>query len=412
MRFSWTASLLTVAFAGCSSSSPDAANGSPDASSPEGGSPFQHDLVVSMELTVAAGQELHQCQFVTLPTDTEVNVIRFAHRYSAGSHHFLVFATDLDAIPADLQGHYDCTNGNEPIMQHARGVLYGGQTPEGESSLPDGVHFPMKAHQVLMLQAHYINTSREDIHAKVQAGFDVGPAGAAGVEAGFLIFYDPFIYVPPKATASSGIRCPGPKEDVTLIQAFTHYHQRGTGMRAWLDPDVATRSDVPFYETSDWEHPNNFSGPFKIPAGSYLRTRCDYVNPEAVEVIQGPNAATSEMCVLAGLYYPKQTREFENCFNLSVEGTGTEACGALIPCVQACPGGEAPEYTNGGVNVGPCWEKCVATGCPQATDRLLALFTCVSNNCQIECNTGSCEVCAASKCADTLSACSTHVCAP
>src|SRR5262245_56392613 len=107
MRFSWTAWLFAAVFAGCSSSSPSPASGSPD-----GGSSFQHDLVVSMELTVTAGQELHQCQFVALPTDTEVNVIRFAHRYSTGSHHFLVFATDLDTVPGDLQGQYDCTNGN------------------------------------------------------------------------------------------------------------------------------------------------------------------------------------------------------------------------------------------------------------------------------------------------------------
>jgi hypothetical protein len=365
-----------------------------------------------MELTVPAGRELHQCQLVTLPADTDVNVTRFSHRYTLGSHHFLIFATDLDTIPTDLQGQYDCTNGNEPVMQHARGVLYGGQTPEGESSLPDGVHFTMKAHQVLMLQAHYINTSNQDIDAKVQAGFDVGPAGAAGVEAGFLIFYDPFIYLPPQTSASSGIRCQGPTVDITLIEAFTHYHQRGTDMRIWLDPDATTTSDTPFYQTSDWEHPQPFNGPLKIPSGSSLRTRCDYVNTDAVEVIQGPNAATSEMCVFAGLYYPKQSREFDNCLNLSVEGTGTDACSALIPCVQACPGAEAPEYTNGGVNVGPCWEKCIAKGCPTATDRLLALFTCVSNMCHDECNAGSCDVCAANKCAVELGTCTGQVCSP
>src|SRR5262249_51544791 len=135
-------------------------------------------------------------------------------------------------------------------------------------------------------------------------------------------------------------------------------------------------------------------------------------NTEAVEVIQGPNAATSEMCVFASLYYPKQNREFDNCLNLSVEGTGTDACSALIPCVQACPGAEAPEYTNGGVNGGPWWEKCIAKGCPTATDRLLALFTCVSNLCHDECNAGSCDACAASKCLSQLSACTGQMCSP
>jgi hypothetical protein len=183
-------------------------------------------------------------------------------------------------------------------------------------------------------------------------------------------------------------------------------------MSIWLDPDATTRSDTPFYQTSDWEHPQTFAGPLKVPTGSYLRTRCDYMNTDAVEVIQGPNAATSEMCVFAGLYYPKQSLQFENCLNLSVEGTGTEACSALIPCVQACPGADAPEYTHGGVNVGPCWEQCIAKGCPAAADRLLALTSCIGKLCQDECNAGNCTTCAATKCLNELTACTGQTCSP
>jgi len=33
--------------------------------------------------------------------------------------------------------------------------------------------------------------------------------------------------------------------------------------------------------------------------------QCEYANPDVTEVFQGPNAATSEMCVFAAIYYPK-----------------------------------------------------------------------------------------------------------
>src|SRR5258705_10908233 len=103
---------LPLALSACSSSSPAA----PAGSSNDAG--FRHEIVVSMNLTVKAGQELHTCQLVTLPNDTDANVVSVSHEYTAGSHHFLLFETDLDSIPPDLQGQYDCVLGDEPIMRH------------------------------------------------------------------------------------------------------------------------------------------------------------------------------------------------------------------------------------------------------------------------------------------------------
>jgi hypothetical protein len=380
---------------------------------PEQSSDFDHDLVISMELAVKPGDELHTCQFVTLPTDTDVEVVSIAHRYTTGSHHFLVYSTDLDAIPPDLTGQYDCVTGNEPVMQHARGILYGAQSPEGSFPLPDGVGFPMKAHQVLMLQAHYINASAQDLVAKVTAGFDTAPAVSVSQKAGFLIFYDPFIYLPPHSPATSGIRCAVPS-DINLINGFTHYHQRGRGMSVWVDPDTATKSAQPFFATDNWEHPLDFRGPLAIPAGSEFRVQCDYMNTDPVDVFQGPNAATSEMCVFAGLYYPAVPGDFETCQDLLVTGTGTSACSDLLTCVQSCPGSEAPEFTNAGVNVGGCWEKCVAKGCQGAADALLPATSCVAVQCAAECSSAgdACTTCATKKCPTELSACLSQACAP
>jgi Copper type II ascorbate-dependent monooxygenase, C-terminal domain len=394
-----------VLLTACSSSSK-----TPPASS----SDFTHDVTISMELTVKAGEELHTCQFVALPSDTDVNVVSLSHRYTAGSHHFLVYSTDLDTVPADMQGQYDCVTGNEPVMQHARGILYGAQSPDGTFPLPEGVGFRMKAHQVLMLQAHYINVSSHDLVAKVSAGFDTAPADTIRQQAGFLIFYDPFIYLPPLSEATSGIRCAVPS-DINLITGFTHYHQRGRQMSVWVDPSMSAQSQEPFFQTDDWEHPLDFRGPLAVPAGSAIRMRCDYKNTDPVDVFQGPNASTSEMCVFAGLYYPEVPGEFETCAGLSVTGTGTSACPDLLTCVQACPGTEAPEFTNAGVNVGGCWEKCIAKGCQGAADLLLPATSCVVARCSNECASSStgdaCTTCATMQCAAELNACFGQTCA-
>jgi hypothetical protein len=348
---------------------------------------------------------------VTLPADSEIEVVAFSHKYTAGSHHFLVFATDLETIPAEMQGQYDCVNGDEPVMEHARGILYGAQSPEASFPLPSGVGFKMKAHQVLMLQAHYLNPTQSEVPAKIQAGFDTAPAAQIREHAGFMIFYDPFIYVPAQTSASSGIRCSVPS-DINVVAAFTHYHQRGTSMRVWVDPSMSQESSTPFHETHDWEHPADFHGPLAVPAGSAFRFQCDYTNGDAVDVFQGPNAATSEMCVFAGLYYPQATGEFDTCADLSITGRGDKACGGVLSCVQSCPGADAPRFTNGGVIVGPCWERCVATGCHGAVDKVLPVSVCVGDKCSAECGMGddACTTCATTECAAEIGACLAQTC--
>jgi hypothetical protein len=392
---------------GCSSSS--VPGNTPGGDAGGDAAAFEHDLVVSMQLTVPAGNELHQCQLLALPNDTDVSVVGIAHKYTAGSHHFLVFATDLDTIPTDLEGQYDCTRGDESIMAHTRGILYAAQSPNGEGKFPPGVGFEVKAHQVLMLQTHYLNQTRRDLDAKASVGFDVAPPGSTSIQAGFLVFYDPFIYLPPQGMASAGMRC-GVPNDINFLAGSTHYHQRGQGMRVWLDSDPAMPTSAPLFETHDWEHAPNLIGPIPIAAGSSFRIQCDYVNPDVAEVFQGPNAATSEMCVFAGLYYPKVTRDFETCYDASFVGTGTHTCSEQLSCIQACPTGDAPQFSPGGVIVGPCWEKCIAMGCEGATDAVLALTTCVGNQCRTECEAGSCNACALAKCGPEANACLGHAC--
>ena len=101
---------------------------------PAGG--FEHEIVVSMELTVKAGEEKHTCQLFALPNDVDANVVSISHDYTVGSHHFVLFATDLDTIPQDLEGQHDCVFGDEPIMRHSLGVLFAAQSPHGDAPFP------------------------------------------------------------------------------------------------------------------------------------------------------------------------------------------------------------------------------------------------------------------------------------
>jgi hypothetical protein len=395
----------------CSSSSSGHASTPVSADAGDGGEGFHHDVVFTMTLTVPASTELHQCQLVQLPTGADVNVTGFAHQYTPGSHHFLLYRTDLTAIPSNLTGQYDCTLGSEPIMQHAVGIVYGAQTPTGDYPFPAGVAATLPAGGVLIMNTHYLNATAKPIATTVQVGLDTTTADKVQTQGGFFVFYDPFIDVPAHATASSGGWCHVPV-DVTVLTAFTHYHYRGTDMKVWLDPSATARATTPFFTTDDWQHPVEFMGPMTWPQGSDVRFQCDYDNTDATEVFQGPNAQTSEMCVLAGLYYPKQTEAFEECYGYSVSGFGTSACLATVSCLQACPASDAPVHTPTGVIVGPCWERCVAAACDGAVDAVLPLFGCARQQCSTECASGAsaCQSCTISKCGAEVTACSSQAC--
>ncbi|MDP9148348.1 MAG: hypothetical protein M3O36_00185 [Myxococcota bacterium] len=403
MNRTLTAAALCVA-CGCSSSSPSARPTTTD-----GGTAFKHDIVFTMDLTVPKATELHQCQFVQLPPGPDIYFTGFAHAYTKGSHHFLLYLTDLTSIPADMAGQqYDCTTGDEPVMQHAAGILYGAQLPTGAASFPAGVAAKLQGGQVLIMNTHFLNAGSTDLATNVTVGLDTTTSDKVTQEGGFFIFYDAFIDVPAGAKASSGASCPVPA-DVHVITGFTHYHQRGTQMQVFNDLEGQPRAATPFFTTTDWEHPEQLPAT-TWPKGSSIRYQCDYMNNDPDEVFQGPNAKTSEMCVLAGLYYPKQANSFAYCNQGSWSGFGTNACLSLAQCVQACPADGAPRKTATGALVGPCWERCVASGCDGAVDALLPLVTCVNAKCSAECQAGNCLACTVNNCGTEFSACSSQTC--
>jgi hypothetical protein len=397
-----------IALSACSSSS---SNGTPPGTDAGMTDTFTHDIVFTMETTVPASTEMHQCKYVQMPAGADSNIYRFAHEYTTGSHHFLLYLTDLMSIPSDMTGTYDCTTGAEPILSHSTGIIYGGQVPQGEWSFPSGVAATVKAGQVLVMNTHYLNTAGSALDATVKVGLDTIPAADVMQQGGFFIFYDPFIDLPAHAMGSSGIRCSIPA-DVTVVNAFSHYHFRGTDMKVFNDLAGQARATTPFYTTTNWEHPQNFSGPSTWKQGDTIRFQCDYDNTSATEIFQGPNAQTSEMCVLAGLYYPRQVSNgFENCAQESVSGFGTQACLATAQCVQAC-NEPPPMQTATGANVGPCWQHCVAAACDGAVDTMLPLFGCAGSQCATECQSGAsaCISCASTKCSTELTACSAQAC--
>jgi hypothetical protein len=364
-----------------------------------------HDPTFTMQMTIGAGMETTQCQFVKMPPGHSY-VIAADHEYTPGSHHMLLYRTDLTKI--DNPNIQDCYEGS--IMSHVRGVLYGSQEAKGSMMLPDGVGYEVQSEEVLLLQTHYLNASASSLSSKVTVTLHtISDASKIQNLAGVLFFYNPFIDVPAGSMATAAARCTLGK-DITLMGAFPHYHARGIGYRAYLDTAGQTATD-PFYTSTDWTHPAPFTGgPMKIAAGSAIRWYCDYDNTNgANDYFQGPSAATNEMCMFTGGYYPAASPGFEMCVtDMNGFGVGDQTCSQALDCIKACPPGNAPDFGNAMANVDPCWQKCFTSACPKGSDQLVDELSCIGANCNTECSSGdqsACNSCAQAHCLSQSLAC-------
>jgi hypothetical protein len=374
------------------------------------------EQTLTMAAQLPAGSETHKCQFFRMPEGKHF-ITASSHTYTPGSHHLIVFSTDLTAIPAGMDQLADCYEGAGGFMSHVRGVVYGAQVPSGTQTMPSGVGLEVASGAVVLMQTHYLNASPATIDASAEVKLTFSDESAITQKAGVLFFYDPFIHVPAhEKGARAQMRCLV-QNDITLISAVSHYHKRGYDYAAYLDPTVETLTQTPFYTSSDWDHPESLSAPMKIAGGNRIRFNCGYDNTDGTkDYYQGQSAENDEMCMFSGVYYPAMTESDDLCMVDSDQfGTGTATCGDTLKCFQACPPGSAPGDISPDTlaAVDPCWQSCFVASCGGASAKLFALDACTQAKCKTDCvdsASAACTNCAAANCLAEGAACLGDTC--
>jgi hypothetical protein len=411
-----------LVIAACSSSSGNPATGGGGGTGPDSGSPAQNDagggdasstllappapgmgVQYSMTATIAASSEDEQCRFVQTTEDLWVN--HEDVRYTPGSHHFLVWNTTYTSIPTmntqgmtvDTSKVFDCSNGPQAGWNTSQmvGGAQGADAPPALSDLPPDVALHIPAGSVLMLDLHVLNTSMMPLTPTAVVNFDTIPKSQVTQEAGIFFFYDPFIVVPPNAMAEARMSCPV-TSNVTLTTSQTHMHKQGLGGVAnLLDSTGAMIQQL--YTSSVWTDPpvQQWSPGMALMAGQQIDYHCNYENTGTTTVIQGGSAATNEMCVFTGAYYPRDTK-FETCSttgNLNDSsnaatyiGSGTTTCQDSMTCLSGASTDEA-------------FFSCMVDSCPGVAAPLTAALDCIltnGSNAQTACLTQEAECVSAS----------------
>src|SRR5205814_808317 len=97
------------------------------------------------------------------------------------SHHLILYsltsATQPDGTFDDCSSQSGATD-----LRNLRVWLYAAQEPEHENAMPSGVAMPLKAHQPLLLNLHYLNATSKPltVQAVVRGEPQVGAFQRAG----------------------------------------------------------------------------------------------------------------------------------------------------------------------------------------------------------------------------------------
>jgi hypothetical protein len=238
-----------------------------------------------------------------------------------GSHHMIMFMTGTEQMPEGTVTPGDCG------LQSGTSIAtwtYAAQTPTADLQLPsdDGTGKPLAqdipAHAAAYFQMHYLNATDQPLTAHVTLDAEALDAGVPYTQTAAYVTYNNNISIP----AGAGVG--GTAEDVETQTCdvpagakfwlmSTHAHKQAT--KTEVKDGSATGPLV--FSSTDWAHPGAMT--FMTPATFYtfasnkLTYSCTYTNPTNRTIVSGNSAATDEMCMASGYYFPATRPRF--CFN-------------------------------------------------------------------------------------------------
>jgi hypothetical protein len=263
------------------------------------------------------------------PNTKMIGVKRWKSEMTPGSHHLILYTTgNTDVKPPGTISAQGCGGGaggglNVPTW------TYSAQTPTADLQLPadDGTGTPLgmdvAPNTAAFIQMHYLNTTDNVIKAHVQLDAEAHPDGTTYTKtAAYVTFYGN-ISIPPMNANPPGIAWREPH--LTLADATCAVP---AGSKFWLISTHAHKQAVKtevldggamVFESNDWEHPMprmHMAAPYYEFQSGSLTYSCTYDNTgdnKMRTVTTGDSAATDEMCMASGYFFPATKPVF--CYN-------------------------------------------------------------------------------------------------
>lgn len=314
MRLCTLMAIAALGAVGCSGSHGTTGTGGTGGTGNPGGNGSASLTLASPEFTLHPGDEVFKCWYTTIASDTDLNAVRMHSTMTPGSHHFIVYTTQTAQRP---DGTFeDCGDKQGgPSLQDTPVWLYSTQDADAELDMPAGAALPIKAHQPVYFNMHYINATSSDQTVHVTLDFD-SAVGQFQKAAAFITF-NTQISIPPGGTQTVSGDCDVP-DGAQFFLMSTHSHKRTTD--AVAARNVAGDDSDVLVHTTDWEHATigKWGAPqfLTFKPREKLHYQCSYKNDTANTIKVGESAEKNEMCMAVGYYFPAASDTF--CLNSAI----------------------------------------------------------------------------------------------
>jgi hypothetical protein len=260
-------------------------------------------------IPVAANVEKTVCITKDLGNADDLVISGYSATLDPGSHHLIVYAstaTQESLTPTPCTPFVGLATGDAvPLLLVNKLDL--------TWAFPPGIGVELHAHQMLRLEAHYINTSGHDIMGLGSVEFR-GTAKASAppfTPASFFFWGTPNIDIPPGARFTAGPIFQAGTANTHIISISTHQHELGTGVQVWASAHAGDMSRR-ITDDTDWANPSwkLLSPPIDMNGTNGLTYQCDWNNTTQSTVRFG-ESALDEMCFCGGYYYPSHGFDFK-----------------------------------------------------------------------------------------------------
>jgi hypothetical protein len=252
-------------------------------------------------IALSPGQETTVCITLALGNDQPVYIPRITVNLAEGSHHLVVYrsmATSESLTPTPCTAFQGILSGQAvPLMITEK--------RSDELTFPTGVALKIQAHQMIGLEAHYINTGAQPLQGQGAVHFETVPLTTANVTESDLAFWGTLNILLGAGTQSVGPLFASGLAGTHGFALTTHQHRLGTDFKVWFANSASDTNHAPVADTTDWANPPLYrlSPELDFNGQNGLAYQCTWDNTTGQTVTFG-ESALQEMCFLWMYYYP------------------------------------------------------------------------------------------------------------
>lgn len=269
--------------------------------------------ITTPDYMIPANTEITVCYYFRTPNTKAMAIKKWSSNMTDGSHHMIYFGTQSDAgTPGTFQDN--C----EGFGLGGGGTIwtYAAQNAVASIELPadDGTGQPLaqqiNANSAGFFQMHYLNTTSAPLAAHVTLDAEALDEGAPFTKTSAFVTYNNSINIPSGAVNDVESMTCGVPAGAKFWMMSTHAHKQATKTAVKDGARVV-------FESLDWEHPGAamFMTPstFETFSTGRITYECTYTNTTGRTINSGQSAATDEMCMASGYYFPAPKPMF--CFD-------------------------------------------------------------------------------------------------